>query len=415
MIANDFGQVTLAPERLGWEAHHDEGRFGGPGELLVDGLPLVQVESFQLDDMDSATVSVSRTQGFRKSGAALVRHEGLLPFGETIQVAQTCRYAANHVRITFDLNWPRATVVRRHFGVGGLFLPGVWKRYYLLPACAHLGEGARPGWHPIPAEPAGSGMAGHWHRPPLALVFEREDGMRLEVGTGADVWRWEQCLGCGPEAGSYKIMQEPDGLRVLREPLMTCEEFMPEKRQYRLTWHLAWQRPGRLPALPTETALDLAAARPADLRANQGGCFRLDPARLGLPETCLRQETHEAFLRNDPPGSPCWFSNGTQKAARKLIRSLANLPEPGTLVVGPLAPAPCWVPGHCDRKGPRGIAHWDLDPLLDFAVWTRQQLGPAWTILPDSPLAAVLPSVAGLFGETGFAKGEMAGDGEDDE
>lgn len=414
MIENDFGQVSVAPDRLGWEAHHGESRFGGPDELLVDGSLLAQVESFHIDDMDTATVAVDRTQGFRKGGAAVVRHEGALPFGEPIQVGQTCRYAANHVRITFDLNWPRATVVRRHLGVGGLFLPGVWKRYYLIPACAHLAEGARPGWHPVPAEPAGSGMAGHWHRPPLALVFEREDGLRLEVGTGNDVWRWEHCFGCGPETGNYKIMQEADGLRLLREPLMTCEEFTPEKRQYRLTWHLAWQTPGNLPSLPTEPALDLATASPAEVRARTGGCFRLDPARLALAHSCLRQETPEAYLRNDPPGHPCWVSNGTQKAARKLIRSLANLPEPGTLVVGPLVPAPCWVPGHCDRKGPRALPHWDLGALLDFAVWTRQQLGPAWTILPDSPLAAVLPSVAGLFGETGFAKGEVVEEEEDE-
>ena len=415
MIDNDFGQMTIAPERLGWEAHHDEGRFGGPVEIVVDGEPLVHVGSFHIDDMDQDTVAVTRTRAFRKGGAGVVHHEGTLPFGEPIQVMQTCRYAANHVRITFDLNWPRTAVVHRHLGVGTLVLPGRWTRYYLVPACAHLAEEAKPAWHSIPAEAPGSGMVGHWHRPPLAIVFEREDGMRLEVGTGNDVWRWEHCFGFGPEAGSYKIMQQPEGLHVIREPLMTCEEVIPEKRQYRLTWHLAWQRPGDVSVVPTAPALALGSASPAEVRANQGGCFRLDPAQLGLDGACCRQETPDAYVRNDPPGAPCWTSNGTQKAARRLIRSLANLDEPGTLIVGPFTPGPCWVPSHCDRKKPSGLAHWDLPGLLDFAVWTRQQLGPAWTIVPDSSFASLLPSVAGLFGETGFAKGEDEGEDEDGE
>jgi hypothetical protein len=407
MIQNDFGQVTVAPERLGWEAHHDEGRFGGPEELLVDGVPVAQVDSFYIDDMTQDTVAVERVRAFRKLGAGVVQHEGVLPFGNPIQVGQTCRYAANHVRVTFDINWPRDAVVNRHFGVGSLFLPGRWTRYYSIPPCNHLAEGVAPAWHQIPATPPGSGMLGHWHRPPLALVFEREDGFRLEVGTGNDVWRWEHCLGFGPEAGSYKILHEGDGLRFVREPLMTCEPVQPEKRQYRMSWYLAWQRPGETAQrVPAGDVLDLANAAPAAIRTHEGGVFRLDPGQLGLPETCLRVTTPEAFIRGDTPTDPCWESNGTQKALRRLIRPLIALGAPGTLVVGPMVPEACWVPSHFDRKHARGLAHWDLCSLLDFAVWVRQRLGLEWTIIPDSAATNVSPAMAGLFGETGFAKDE---------
>jgi hypothetical protein len=64
------------------------------------------------------------------------------------------------------------------------------------------------------------------------------------------------------------------------------------------------------------------------------------------------------------------------------------------------------VPSHFDRKHARGLAHWDLCSLLDFAVWVRQRLGLEWTIIPDSAATNVSPAMAGLFGETGFAKDE---------
>ena len=415
MILNEFGQLTVAAEHLGWEAHHEEERFGGPEEIAVAGVPIVQGCGFYLDDMDQDTVAVSRTRAFRKSGAGVVFHEGVLPFGRPIHVAQTCRYAANHVRVTFDINWPRGATVQRHFGVGGLFLPGMWRRYYLVPPCTHLAEGVAPAWHEIPAEPPGSGMLGHWHRPPLALVFESDDGFRLEVGTGNDIWRWEYCMGFGPEAGSYKIMHEDGGLRIIREPLMSCEEVAPEKRQYRLNWYLAWQDPAQeLPRLPAGPLVEVAAAAPAEIQANAGGIFRLDPSQMRLAASCCNQPTSEAYVRDDVAGAPCWQSNGTQKAARRIIRQLKGLGQPGTLVVGPLGPAACWVPSHIDRKHPRGLAHWDLCGLLDFAVWTRQQLGPDWTIIPDSPATATMPSLAGLFGNTGFSKGEDMGEDMDE-
>jgi hypothetical protein len=192
---------------------------------------------------------------------------------------------------------------------------------------------------------------------------------------------------------------------------MTCETVLPEKRQYRLNWYLAWQRPGdKAPKVPKGDVLDLAAASPADIRANEGGVFRLDPALVGVAEACLRQETSEAFIRGDAPTAPCWQSNGTQKALRKLVRPLIALDTPGTLVVGPLDPAACWVPNHFDRNQQRGLPHWDLCSILDFAVWARQGLGPEWTIVPDSAMAATLPSMAGLLGETGFGKDEDMGE-----
>jgi hypothetical protein len=197
-------QITVAHADWKWTASHDPGRFGGPESICLGRDRVVSGCRMYVDDLDTADALIESQRLRRRGGCAVVESRGRFPFGAELHFSQVCRYAANHVSVTADFNWPRGFPVRRHFGLGSLLLPGRWARFFVVPPALHLAQGVTPAWQEVPDNVAAGTMIAHWHRPPLALVFERSNGTRIEIGVGDDVWRWEQNLGCGMENGSYR-------------------------------------------------------------------------------------------------------------------------------------------------------------------------------------------------------------------
>ncbi|NLF19118.1 MAG: hypothetical protein GX595_17965 [Lentisphaerae bacterium] len=412
----------IRPAQGDWLARHDASRADGPFELCDgQGEPWLRDVTFYVDDLGADLALSERFRVACKGGVATVETTGRYPFGAGISVKQALRYAVNHVRVVTDVQFPPGSIVRRHLGLGGFTLPGRWRRFYCLPPALHLAEGRQGGWQDIPAEAPASGMIGHWHRPPLRLVFERDDGVRVEVGTGGDVWRWEQNFGFGPEAGNYKLRLEPGGLRLEREPLMTCAEVSPVARIYRLTWYLAWEGPkGRrgdaaAAAVPEAVPVSFSARGEAMVRAAAGTAaspaLRLDLRDWPAPPQARRAATPGDVAGERRDGGLCWESVAVQKAFRRIIRQVAALGPEGTLVLCGLEPGLCWDPAHCQRRG-APQAHWDMDALLAVSVWTRQQLGLGWRIVVERGAVDTLPAESRLFEPTGFAAagGEVADD-----
>lgn len=409
MDATDGTTRQIVPDHTLWRASHDVSRVDGPAEIRAGGDCLLREVTFYVDDLGAELALSDRFRAAHKAGTATVETAGRYPFGGEIGVTQTLRYAANHVRGVTDLHWPPGTALKRHLGVAGVFLPGRWERFYCLPPCLHLAEGRAGGWQDIPAVAPGSGMIGHWHRPPLALVFERGDGTRVEVGTGGDPWRWERNLGFGPEAASYKIMAEAEGLRVVREPLMTCAEVEPARRAYRFTWYLAWSPagiPAPQPGLPDPTPIGFSARGEALVREAASGAatpsLRLDMNAWPGPAHARRAPSAAAFLTGTRNAALCWESAAAQKAFRRVLRQIAALGPEGYLTLCGLEPGACWDPAHCERHGDPQ-PHWDMDALLGLSTWGRHLLGPGWQIAVEAPAWEALPSVAGLFAPTGFS------------
>ena len=407
MIEFDTTDIDILYCDGSWVATHDESRCDGPAVIELHGQPIATDHSFYVDDLQAEAAIMERFRAFRKAGAAVVQSGGHFPFGAESAFSQTCRYAANHVRVTADLRWKRGDRLKRHLGVGGLFLPGDWRRYFCVPPGLHLAEGVSPAWHPVPPGDPRPQMVGHWHRPPLSLTFERVDGVRVEIGTGDDLWRWERNLGFGPESGSYKIVSEPEGVRLIREPLMTCEEVVPKPRDYRFTSYLAWWSP------QDEAVPDISVASPVsltqqgeallpDMASGSVPSLTLDLGAMPIPDTCLRVDSPADQVSGKPGGAPCWHCKPVQKNARRIIRRIASLGSVGALRISGLTPGPCWDPRHLGRPHERELLHWDMCAILDFAEWTRQQLGPDWAIAVESAGWSESAAMRGLMRENGF-------------
>ncbi|NOY80201.1 MAG: hypothetical protein GXP31_04260 [Kiritimatiellaeota bacterium] len=405
MIERTGDQIIVRHPVLGWEAVHPARRLGGPLRVTAaDGTILFRDVTNCIDDLDERSTVLLTAKAFRKGGTAIVAHRGFFPFGGEVRFEQTCRYAANHVRVTLDVGWPGGSRVRRRVAVGSLFLPGAWKTLFTVPPPPWTDQSAcLPVSRKLPPPPdSGEIMVAHWHRPPPAVVLGRGDGTRVEIGTGGDLWRWQHAFGAGPENGSWKLFLGADGMRFVREPIMTCAEFAPAARPYRLTWYAAWWKGARPTALAGS-----AGAVPVPFEggsaATAGQALALDLQAAPAPAGCKRTRTLCNQVRGVREDVFCWACNPVQKPVRRVIRRLAAQAREGTLILRGVVPGTCWDPRHLGRKHPDGLPHWDMPALLDFAVWTRRQLGPHWRLQAEiTPAWAASPALAGMFGPNGF-------------
>ncbi len=417
MITRNDDIFSIIPDSGAWEALHDANRLSGPRSFRLGGRELWTDVQDSVNGMPLAGAVVKGAKAGTSAGCAVVKSSGYFPFGNQIALAQQSVYAANHALFTADLDWPAKTVVRRHLGLGAVRAPGAWTRFFCVPPAQHQAEGRAPCWQDIPTAAAGGDgkplMIGHWHRPPLALVLENADGLRLEFGTGTDLWRWEQSLGYGPESGSYKLLLDAGGITYVREPLMCCAEFAPAPRAYRFTWYAAWEKKH---APPPETPEGLKPVAPdahgnldKDALPSDGLPVLLDFGLMPVQDGWKRAAQPLEMAREPRRGAPCWECESVQKRARNAIRQLRTLrPGGGTLIVRGATPGICWDASHPGKRSGSLLAHWDINALFDFSEWTRKQLGDAWEIRAESAGPwAELPSVRGLFAPSGFG-GEAA-------
>jgi len=412
MIESTAERVTVTHPTAGWSAVHLRNILGAPCELLCANTPVARPGAFYVDTADAALTVLERNRVFRRGGMAVADSRGRFASGLACRFRHAVRYAGCHYRASLELAWARGDLVQRHFGLGDLYLPGTWTRWYCVPPATHLAEGTLPHWQEIPSAADSKTMVGHWHRPPLALVFERADGVRFEIGTGDDVWRWEQCLGSGPENGSYKVFVDSDGVQVVREPLMCCAPYAVPPREYRWTWYVAWDDvrtvgctdspgcPEQLEPLTFADGRDLVLP-PATVQPRDSA-FLLDFARVQWDPGWCRAVTPIGFVRGLRSGSPCLRCAPVQKRIRRVIRQISSWRNSGRLHLTGLTPGVCWDSAHLDRGRQEGLVHWDMSALLDFAVWARRQLGPDWHITIDVDAFQPMPSAVSLFKPNGF-------------
>lgn len=430
--------LCVAPPDDSWTLLYPASHPGGPLSFRLGTDELLRDCGCRVDDLADAAGIATEARCRRRGVTALVTQAGYYPFGRQISFRANTFHGARHLRRVVDVRWPGGAVVRRQFDLDSLRLPGPWARLLVLPSGPPAAGTPAPAWQPLPAA-AGTGEVrlALWPRPPLALVFERPDGTRLEIGTGVDLWRWEAALGAGAGTGRFALFQDAGGLRLERVPLAPAAEFAPAGRDYRFSWYAAWQTAAEaaVPPPPIPAGLERLRFRdngdavlpgtPAPGRRRRPAkkpaapppppCYLVDfTAMPGLPAEAHHAPSPAAYCRGERGPGLCWESGVVQKHARRLIRQLAGRGgTAGTLVFRGLDPAPCWDPAHVDRQNPNGLAHWDITGILDFAEWTRQTLGPAWTLAAEPAAGAPpRPVLAGLFAPPAFTAVPLASEPE---
>ena len=271
----------------------------------------------------------------RSEDAAEVELEsaGVIPFGCEYRVSRDCRVACGCATLTTDLaavNGGRVDGME----LEPLIFSGAMTRVEFLL----FGEnGFRR------AELPASGVLYSGSEVPLMIRVTYADGLRCEMALGADVWRHRAAFGIAGAESKYELTAAENELKLTRQVLKYAPEVEPERRPWRFTILIGWDR-GIVPSDANGEAFEL-------------------------------------------PG--CAMSSSSRRALRSLVRrSAAALNWRG------VSPSVCGDPAHVSRSGRGELAHFDLEELVAAWRWANRQLGKTGAHL------TLTPKPGGLFADS---------------
>lgn len=355
-----------------WLITHNKKSSDGPLSLETEGQLLLENFHNSCDALSSADLPARKVRNFRKSGSAIFNSEVNFPLENKVHLQQNIRYSGNMARIVYDLNWRKGATIKQDFQLGSAVLCGKWQSLTVIYADENM---------TVESKNLEAGNKIIIDKLPLSMIFTNENSLSIELGTGDDLWRWQKALE-NSEASKRQIIIEvlEDKLLFSRKLFVnnTEEAYLPNAREYRFSAYLAWSCP-KLQTLnnaPTDTNfIAVATNEPKGLNRKELAACGNDPAisidlsALPLPDQAKRN-CSEGF---------CWQSRITQKAARLIIRQLADYSSKGKLLIsGGLNPGICNNPSHCNQKNE--ALHWDMMAIVDFCSWTQQKLGQDWKI-----------------------------------
>ena len=358
-----------------FEFSHVSSRCGGPHTISVGKEPLLTMLDCSVNGISDSDLRAKTSRLYHKAGQTIFESNGTFPFGVT--VSQTCRYAGNAVRITWDLNWPKEIRPLKPVQVGSARLHGKWTGLMTIdrngsPENFEL----RPGLFTVPGKP-------------MSLLLTREDGAIFEYSLGFDLWRWDHALGQPVETPLSLDVAEDHTTLVHNVCDPTPEEVFPEAREYRFMAVIAFSAPCMAQAPSTDSAVTVPfrqGKEDLNLDGISSNVLRIDYNDM----PCL--ENGQLLSANGRHGI-CLEDDHSLSAIKRTIRQIASLASSGTLVLDGLTPGHCLDGAHCAKKQPR--EHCDLYSILTLIAWAKNCLGQDWTVIAPQPAPwNALPSLS---------------------
>ena len=230
-------------------------------------------------------------------------------------------------------------------------------------------------------------------QPFICCLLENDQGERLEIGSGNDLWRW-CATGFSPECtASFSIETTPNAVKITRKPLVFPAE-RDIHRNWRFKWYIAWQGAKSTPvSTDSENREEPALLIPGKpFPQGHGGSFIL--AKPWPQEGAV---SHNAQLLQD---RACFKSAFTTRVLRKFIRSRLNRTTAEQLSISGVFPNLCDCAAHLERPGKGQLLHFDLADLMEFHFWANRQLFQTDSAISLNSLRtdefSSLPSILGL-------------------
>lgn len=408
MLDKNSNIIIFTDDSGKWQAEHPLNGINGPLKISCkNDTLLTDCSGYCGEKPESSSAIARRVKDYHKGGLSVIEAEGFMPFEDgQISYKHSYKYSNRRVRVTSDISFTGSIPVKRHFGTGSLFLPGKWKDFYVIPAAELSVHGAEERLIEIPKYTGTEIMLGHWHRPPLSVTFKRPNGTTLEVGTGSDIWRWEENLGYAPESGSFKIILEEKGIRFVREALACCETYIPPNRSFRFSWYIAWRENGANKALPRHHEIKLAFDKQGELNLTNlkkqvqskslyaYALFDLNDLSWDIKQ--LSSASPYDYIREINTELPCWTASSVATRVKKVIRKLLEIDELDGIIFKNFTPKICYQSHHVNKKHENGSAHWDVNGLFDFASWTVNACHGKLELFWEDK-NTLQPSLLGLF------------------
>jgi hypothetical protein len=229
---------------------------------------------------------------------------------------------------------------------------------------------------------------------PLVVLFERNDGTRLEIGTGDDIWRWRQTETFPETTASIVFEKTNGGISVRRIFAKWNESGTIAPRKYRFTWYFAWENPEKEYFVCNGEEFTEFSFSDKNKISSGGNKYYKFPD-MELPEI------FSAKFADKPTAAPCFHSSPVSGLFRDWVRSAAAIKDGRPLVLGNLKVSLCDLASHLERPQKQKLLHWNMIRVFDFHLWANKQLrysDSPFFILPsgNGKICPSLPSVKGL-------------------
>ncbi len=314
----------------------------------------------------------------------------VIPFGSEPQITRQFEFAGNRAKITTDFVL-KAPMEAGSFEIDNLMVKGAWAKIGILKIGKPLSETSDIEWHAV-------GRDSSWklavEEIPLVILFEGDDGTKLEIGTGDDVWRWLQTETFPGTTASIVFEKASGGISVRRIFAKWNETGTIAPRKYRFTWYFAWEIPGRKYFTCDAAGFSEFSFSGKNKILPGGGKYFKFPDRE-LPEM------YSARFAGNPAGAPCFHAPPVSGLLRDWVRAVAAIKDGRPLVLGNLKVSLCDAAPHLERPQKKTLLHWNMIRVLDFHLWANKQLrysNSFFYILPEGngKVYPILPSVKGL-------------------
>ena len=381
MIYEESENIRITGNSPQWQATYSWERFDGPLTLVIDGCKIMHGCTSAFDDLTEDLVIMDQCKAYRKGHGAMIGKSGRMPIGAETSYKVSHRYSNNALKVVKDFFVPRGVMIKKAIAIDTLILDDGF-----VELCEYSTDLNKSEWRKVTERM-------QWSSTPTILCMRHKNGIVLEIGLGNDLWRWnEGFLGNGDS--SMTLERTKNGIVVTRRAAVVDAETTLTARSYRFSWYLAWGIAGTSDDVPAKNGVALTHRPNGDvamgaLAASLADCdsalISLDVEKVPLPaQLCKNGQKH-----------PCFASNQTIKRLKRIIRQLSCLQFEGdkTLRFENLRPGECRQSNHVHGKGER--LHWDMNSILDFALWTRQTLGNDWRLIHDAVVD--IPSLTGAF------------------
>ena len=314
----------------------------------------------------------------------------VIPFGSEPQIVRQFEFAGNHAKITTDFDL-KAPMEAESFEIDNLLVRGSWTKTGILKINKPLPETSDIEWHAVGKDLSWKLVIADV---PLVILFEGDDGTRLEIGMGDDIWRWRQTETFPETTASIVIERTAGGISVRRIFAKWRETGTIAPRKYRFTWYFAWETPGRKYFTCAGGGFsEFSFAGKNKILPAGNKCFKFPDAEL--------PELFAARFADNPTGAPCFHSSPVSGLFRDWVRSAAAIKDGRPLVLGNLKVSLCDSAPHLERPQKQKLLHWNMIRIFDFHLWANKQLrysDSSFYILPegDGKIFPNLPSVKGM-------------------
>ncbi|MCK5844823.1 MAG: hypothetical protein KAG97_08960, partial [Victivallales bacterium] len=383
--------VKAEIEGDGWKAEHaPEERepfalslAGGSCEVVLDG-----VLFGALREKDALVEKVVRHEFLENDGNS-VDSESVIPFGVEPVIFRKFDYYLNTIRVTTDIR-VKAGVPIDLFNVDDLRVIGDWTRFAVIQSK----DGGKLSDKLLWKEIADDSVRPLWESDEVfaAILLENTDGVRLEIGTGFDLWRWNVADMDGAR-GRFTLFKNADAEIVLRRTVLKFEtETDIPAREWRFTWYLAWcykSRESRGTAPPIDV-LPFPSPGEKSQRPLEGKkVLAFDLAGVDWPERS--RSSRNGVSTN----IPCLHAKAVRNHLRKTIRRMAATAPTSleTLCLLGCEPAFCDSAGHLERAKNGFLPHWALPDIIAFHFWASR------LFRKEDILFRIIPSDSGIARE----------------